>query len=267
MYVFIPTQSMIDELWLPITAYNLKPYYMISNKGRLFSTRTRKMLSPFLSRDGYFVTKLTQNDGKLIGVGVHRLVLITFSPIINSEDYEVNHKDGVKINNDISNLEWTTPSENDIHAVYHDLWNISKGEDSPNTRLNNLEVDAFCALVDSGVSVVGASKKLQIDHKASYCVFDNIYLGLAWIEISKKYNFTKRLYSQFSDTEFYYIIERIFYDTCANRTIYDDMCKTLRGGATSNKYMIRKGINGISKIRYDLEHSNLPYKPALVFID
>lgn len=261
----IPYESRDNEIWLPITQYNLKSYYLVSDYGRIFSMYTKKIISPFFSRDGYYVAKLTRNDGTLIGVGVHRLELITFCHINNHEDYSVNHKDGDKTNNYLYNLEWTTPSENDIHAVHTGLWDIQKGEDSPNAKITNNDVENLCILLDSGIGVIDAINQLAINNKASYCVFDNINLGLSWINISKKYNFTRRLFNQFSESELAYISERIFYDMCANRTIFNDLCKIR--GVVPNKYTIRKGINGISKLRYDLEISNIPYKPAVVFID
>lgn len=48
---------------------------------------------------------------------VHRLICATFHRCPGKmEDYQVNHKDGDKTNNDADNLEWVTPSENILHA-------------------------------------------------------------------------------------------------------------------------------------------------------
>lgn len=59
---------------------------------------------------------------------VHRLVAETF--ILNQKNKpEVNHKDGNKSNNNISNLEWCTSSENQIHAFKTGLQKIKKGEE------------------------------------------------------------------------------------------------------------------------------------------
>lgn len=49
-------------------------------------------------------------------VPVHRIVATTFIPNTDPKKIFVNHKDGDKQNNNVSNLEWVTPSENSIHA-------------------------------------------------------------------------------------------------------------------------------------------------------
>lgn len=51
---------------------------------------------------------------------VHRLVALTFIPVIEGKDY-INHKDGSRLNNDISNLEWCDHTENNNHAFDNDL--------------------------------------------------------------------------------------------------------------------------------------------------
>lgn len=47
---------------------------------------------------------------------VHRIICLAFKPIENPDDYQVNHIDGDKHNNRISNLEWVTGSQNVQHA-------------------------------------------------------------------------------------------------------------------------------------------------------
>ncbi len=47
---------------------------------------------------------------------VHRLICLGFYPNDNSRSLQVNHKDGNKSNNNISNLEWCTASQNSKHA-------------------------------------------------------------------------------------------------------------------------------------------------------
>jgi hypothetical protein len=71
---------------------------------------------------------------------IHRLVLCTFSPI--NVFKQVNHKDGDKLNNNLNNLEWVTPSENMLHAYKTGLnWsNPLYGEKHPNSKLTEKDV-------------------------------------------------------------------------------------------------------------------------------
>lgn len=48
---------------------------------------------------------------------VHRVLLEVFNPIEHMENYTVDHIDGVRSNNNISNLRWTTQSENTLFRI------------------------------------------------------------------------------------------------------------------------------------------------------
>lgn len=56
------------------------------------------------------------DDGKRHRYSVHRLILENFKPVENMDKMQVNHIDGNKWNNKLSNLEWVTCSENNKHA-------------------------------------------------------------------------------------------------------------------------------------------------------
>lgn len=65
------------------------------------------------------MVKLSQ-EGKMRLLTLHRLILSTFQPNMDTS-LVVNHKDGNKLNNKLSNLEWVTHTENNNHAVKHGL--------------------------------------------------------------------------------------------------------------------------------------------------
>ena len=110
-----------DELFLPITIENVVPgRYYISNYGRIFTLSTNTFVKPQMNDKGYLRLHLSSTDGNRKTYFVHRLVMMSFFPIDNPENYQVNHKNGCTWCNWLCNLEWTTPIEN-IHHMYNEL--------------------------------------------------------------------------------------------------------------------------------------------------
>ncbi len=104
------------EEWKDIPEY---PSYFISNFGRIkYSFKKKNTITRItggdLTADGYKNFTLVNENGKKC-FRVHRLVAETF--ILNPLNKPfVNHEDGIKINNHVDNLSWTTPKENSQHA-------------------------------------------------------------------------------------------------------------------------------------------------------
>lgn len=114
-----------NEIWKPIKDF--EGLYEVSNLGRVKSFdrvvncghgKTRVMKGKILKevklRDGYFYVRLCK-DTISTRKSIHRLVAETYIPNLDNKK-EVNHIDGNKRNNNVSNLEWVTPKENMRHA-------------------------------------------------------------------------------------------------------------------------------------------------------
>lgn len=89
------------------------PNYEISNCGEVRNKTTNRILKQTFV--GCYLTVGVRENNKTITLFIHRLVATGFIVCIN-ETYIVNHKDGVKTNNNVSNLEWVSLSENSKHA-------------------------------------------------------------------------------------------------------------------------------------------------------
>lgn len=102
-----PARTEYREIWKPIQDTN--EMYYVSDRGRVYSKHTNKILSLYIDR-GYARIKIAKKNYRL-----HRLVMKTFKPIENSNELTVNHLDLDKLNNCITNLEWCSQKENLIH--------------------------------------------------------------------------------------------------------------------------------------------------------
>lgn len=93
--------------------------YAVSNTGLIKTIKSNKIHSQFERYDGYMQATL-HSKGKGKNFKVHRLVAMMFLENENNLPY-VNHKDGNKKNNNVDNLEWCTPRQNNLHAVENGL--------------------------------------------------------------------------------------------------------------------------------------------------
>lgn len=149
------------EIWKEIPGF---PNYEISNKSNVKSiarikykiyggkynglvvpqSYPEKILTPRLNNAGYYGVHL-YHKGKMQTFSIHRLVALAFLP--NPENKQtINHKDGNKQNNDLSNLEWATVLENITHAKKTGLSTYFKGEQCTNSKLSDTDVVAIRAL-------------------------------------------------------------------------------------------------------------------------
>ena len=100
---------MLKEIYVDIQGFI--GLYKISNFGNVKSYRKKEpiILSPFKDTKGYHRVSLCGKD-----YSVHRLVANAFLPKIDNKDL-VNHKDLIKTNNRVDNLEWCNNRENVLH--------------------------------------------------------------------------------------------------------------------------------------------------------
>ncbi len=95
---------------------NFSDNYIVTPNGQIWSKFKMGFLNLETNKDGYKRVGLKHKKRKE-KFSVHRLVAKLFIPNNDTKKIQVNHRDGDKSNNNVSNLEWTTPSENSLHKI------------------------------------------------------------------------------------------------------------------------------------------------------
>lgn len=135
---------------------------IVKSNGRTY-TRKSKILKTALYQ-GYEKGALSI-DGKMYSFAVHRLVMDAFVP--NDENKEtVNHKNGIKTDNKVSNLEWMTRSENCQHSFDTKLQHPKKGSLNGRAILKEQDVKEIRRVAASGKRYYGR-KELAEKYKVS----------------------------------------------------------------------------------------------------
>ena len=138
--------------------------YSVSNFGNIKNIKTGNILKQNVHSNGYYVLNIKPNgrNGTSKTLKVHREVAIAFIENLNNLP-QVNHIDGNKLNNVVTNLEWCTASENMKHAYSIGLKD-SRGERSSSSKLTNEMVKEI--LDNPQIRNIEFAKKFNIDRSA-----------------------------------------------------------------------------------------------------
>lgn len=160
--------------------------YSITPDGEITShnyQRTGVSRTLVQSRNSHGYMHVGLRDGKRAKTfHVHRLVAITFMP--NPEGYpQINHIDGNKENNSMTNLEWCTPAQNTRHAIETGLRN-SCGEMSTQSKLTENEVIEILTCLKNNKSR-GLKTRLAMKYGVSRPLIHYISVGIKWAYIDR----------------------------------------------------------------------------------
>lgn len=196
------------EVWLPITGFlvpNVNPYYYISNRGRVWSTFINNVMKTHMTEKGYAMITLSKTDGTSIHLLLHRLVMLAFNWIPGCEKLDVNHCDGDKSHNELSNLEWSTHSDNLIHAYKIGL--KGKGEAHCNSTHTEEQIHKICQGLEQRLSLLDCAEMAGMERSdTSKKYVSDIKRGITWTDISSQYNIPSGDYRQlFTDEQVHHI--------------------------------------------------------------
>lgn len=155
------------------------PNYKIDEYGNVFN-RDGKRLKPQINKDGYRILILSKN-GKGYCRRCGRLVGLTFLKDTYRKGLVINHKDFDRTNDHISNLEWVTTLENNLHSI----------EGNPSAHLSGSEYDEefmrkVCELIQDNVRNSEIIKITGITKDALH----KVRSGTSWTWVSKDYKMT-----------------------------------------------------------------------------
>ena len=179
----------VDGWWYPLNIdKRIRPIYEINTDGVIRNKLTKKILKPFIDKDGYLRYTL-QGKGKKIKFYAHRLVAMKF--VEGDWILQVNHKDANKKHNNYRNLEWVTNRENIQHSLDNKLQTFVRGDNHGNTIISEKEVVKLCKLIKEQKSnkeiIQLYDNPLELTNSQISSLLRHIRKGNSWRHISKNY--------------------------------------------------------------------------------
>lgn len=154
---------------------NYEGYYQISDLGRIKSLQRsvknhsgfskvlkERYLNPCISKTGYYVVDF-KKDGVRKTFKVHRLIAIAFINKIEDKDF-VNHKNGIKTDNRIENLEWCTIAENNHHSRSIGLTN----QEGYNSSSSKLTAEQVMFIINTDISLKDLAVMFNVNFSTVY---------------------------------------------------------------------------------------------------
>lgn len=170
------------EIWKEVAEF--EGQYSISSLGRVLSLKSNKIMKQSETR-GYMTVGFSLGQrGKVKRFSIHRLVALAFIENPHSKP-QVNHIDGNKKNNDVSNLEWSTAKENIGHAFENNLRDLDilrKNGKSNSIKIKMIDKESG-DIVTVWDSISHASRELGFDKGAIHKVVIGVkksYKGYLW---------------------------------------------------------------------------------------
>lgn len=163
----------MKEIWKAIKDY---PKYEISNRGRVRSyvlNNNGTILRPIPQSKGYRHIFLSENNTSK-NILIHTLVLTAFvseRPV----NYQCNHKNGIKADNRLENLEWVTGRENIIHSFKNGLRKPYFGDRHHSAKLKESNINEIRQL-----AIHNSNRRIAKMFNVSPSTINQVVRGLIW---------------------------------------------------------------------------------------
>lgn len=233
-YVVYPTDKTRNKEWRRIMINGIKTDYEMNINGVLRNTSRLNSHKGFISKAGYYRYLLSVKIDKRVNkiyLSKHRLLCCLFLPIpkkykemgYKQENLCINHKDGDKLNCDLTNLEWCTSLENQMHAIENGF-KKPRGEDSYMHKYYEHDIFIVCNMLQSGKHPREISDYTGIPVSQIY----QIAYGKTWKHVSSNYRFPN-----FENKQHEYKVntDDIIHETCklltATNMSYSEISKKL----------------------------------------
>jgi hypothetical protein len=184
-------EKVLGEIWKAIPGWPYKVSSFGNIKRSVPGGNRSKMdgnLQPVLTSSGYQSVTLHRGERAQNGdkrkwnseskqFSIHRLVMrLFYGPC--PEGLHVNHRDGDKTNNRLSNLEYVTPTGNMLHA-YREGFRDAKGERNGRSRLNDDKVREIRRLADQGANWHALANQFEV----SYYTIKHVVNRTRWAHV------------------------------------------------------------------------------------
>lgn len=162
------------EKWIEIRNF---PKYEISSFGRVRSYKKKncKILKPKKTKQGYLRVGLHSPCGERFFFQIHRLVIEAFVGAGDNGNH-VAHMDGNPKNNNIENLKWCTPKENNSHKKIHGTNRAAFGEGHGMSKINMGTAKQIYEACNNGLTQREIAKNFGISQQ----LVSNIKLKKSW---------------------------------------------------------------------------------------
>lgn len=167
--------------WDDWSIYPENTNYAVSKDGRIIRVSDKNSGIAFkelkqYQKDGHYFSVTLFRDGKRRTTMVHKMVVEAFIRPV-PKGMHVNHIDGNKSNNVLSNLEIVTPKQNMKHAAENGLITYLHGENHGSSKLTQKQVDEMRSKY---VPYKYTARMIADEYGISYKWANTILNGRAW---------------------------------------------------------------------------------------